>query len=165
MFLSHADVSPWLSAAQRPYVLLSLCSSVFRVSGCRVTLRHQPISTLASANFRILQPISVSQLVGIGIRVEQCCHGLEHPLAQIFGHHFALKRQLGALPAVLKQMHHLHTNMLEIATQQTKAVTHQWIGLGTHQHNAIPRSQATHYTRGTLYKIRHLHHTFIAHQT
>ena len=34
MFLSHADVSPWLSAAQRPYVLMSLCSFVFRVSGC-----------------------------------------------------------------------------------------------------------------------------------
>ena len=39
MFLSHADVSPWLLAAQRPYVLMSLCSFVFRVSGCQVTLR------------------------------------------------------------------------------------------------------------------------------
>ena len=34
MFLSHADDSPWLSAAQRPYVLMFLCPYVFRVSGC-----------------------------------------------------------------------------------------------------------------------------------
>ena len=32
----HADVSPWPSAAQRPYVLMFLCSYVFRVSGSRV---------------------------------------------------------------------------------------------------------------------------------
>ena len=43
MFLSHADVSPWLSAAQRPYVLMFFCSSVSRVSGCQGTLRRQPL--------------------------------------------------------------------------------------------------------------------------
>ena len=31
-----------------PYVLMFLCSFVYRVSGCQVTLRRQHISTLTS---------------------------------------------------------------------------------------------------------------------
>ena len=43
----HADVSPWLSAAQRPYVLMFLCPYVFRVSGSRV-----PATAPALMSFR-----------------------------------------------------------------------------------------------------------------
>ena len=49
MFLSHADVSPWLSAAQRSYVLLFLCSSVFRVSGFRTPASAPVLQSSASA--------------------------------------------------------------------------------------------------------------------
>ena len=44
----HADVSPWPSAAQRPYVLMLLCPYVSRVSGSHATLRRQPLCFLCS---------------------------------------------------------------------------------------------------------------------
>ena len=44
----HADVSPWPSAAQRPYVLMLLCPYVCRVSGSHTTLRRQPLCFLCS---------------------------------------------------------------------------------------------------------------------
>ena len=47
----HADVSPWPSAAQRPYVLMFLCSYVLMYSALAAAespLRRQPLCFLSS---------------------------------------------------------------------------------------------------------------------